>query len=86
MSNAQLELAALLVMRPFQVKVNVWQGSRMANLLFFILIALSPNIAAGFARLSFNPQYQGNGQTLVNSKGEFVNYLIAYRRHGGVCG
>ncbi len=39
------------------------------------LIALSPNTAAGFARLNFNPldpQYQGNGQTIVNSKGELV--------------
>ena len=37
-----------------------------------LLTALSPNTAAGFARLNFNPldpKYQGNGKTIINSKG-----------------
>ncbi|MDJ0732875.1 MAG: di-heme oxidoredictase family protein [Nostocaceae cyanobacterium] len=35
-----------------------------------LLIALSPNTAAGFARLNFNPldsKYQGNGKTILDS-------------------
>ncbi|MEH1839036.1 MAG: di-heme oxidoredictase family protein [Nostoc sp.] len=40
-----------------------------------LLIALSPNTAAGFARLNFNPldpQYKGNGKTIIDSKGNKV--------------
>ncbi len=40
-----------------------------------LLTALSPNTAAGFARLNFNPldpQYQGNGKTIIDSKGQSV--------------
>lgn len=40
-----------------------------------LLVALSPNTAAGFARLNFNPldpQYQGNGKTIIDSKGNKV--------------
>ncbi|WP_017746601.1 di-heme oxidoredictase family protein [Scytonema hofmannii] len=40
-----------------------------------LLIALSPNTTAGFARLNFNPldpQYQGNGKTIIDSKGQLV--------------
>ena len=40
-----------------------------------MLVALSPNTAAGFARLAINPQdpsLQGNGKTIINSKGELV--------------
>jgi hypothetical protein len=40
-----------------------------------LLIALAPNSAAGFARLNFNPldpQYQGNGKTIIDSKGQLV--------------
>ncbi|WP_243146631.1 di-heme oxidoredictase family protein [Scytonema sp. UIC 10036] len=40
-----------------------------------LLIALSPNTAAGFARLNFNPldlQYQGNGKTIIDSQGRLV--------------
>lgn len=39
------------------------------------LIALSPNSAAGFARLKFNPldpKYQGNGKTIIDSTGQLV--------------
>ncbi|MEH1853519.1 MAG: hypothetical protein V7L11_18040 [Nostoc sp.] len=40
-----------------------------------LLIALAPNTAAGFARLNFNPldpQYKGNGKTIIDSKGNKV--------------
>ncbi|NJR53157.1 MAG: hypothetical protein HC780_29990 [Leptolyngbyaceae cyanobacterium CSU_1_3] len=40
-----------------------------------VLIALAPNSAAGFARLNFNPldpQYQGNGKTVIDSTGKLV--------------
>ncbi|MGI2904630.1 hypothetical protein [Tolypothrix sp. VBCCA 56010] len=40
-----------------------------------VLIALSPNTAAGFARLKFNPldpQYQGDGKTIIDSQGQLV--------------
>ncbi|MBC6430293.1 hypothetical protein FM036_05355 [Nostoc sp. HG1] len=40
-----------------------------------LLIALSPNTAAGFTRLNFNPldpQYKGNGKTIIDSKGNKV--------------
>ncbi|OYD95629.1 hypothetical protein CDG76_11870 [Nostoc sp. 'Peltigera membranacea cyanobiont' 210A] len=40
-----------------------------------LFIALSPNTAAGFARLNFNPldsQYKGNGKTIIDSKGNKV--------------
>jgi len=40
-----------------------------------LLIAISPNTAAGFARLNLNPldpQYQGNGKTIINSRGNLV--------------
>ncbi|MUH00799.1 hypothetical protein F7734_54445 [Scytonema sp. UIC 10036] len=40
-----------------------------------LFIALSPNTAAGFARLNFNPldpQYQGNGKTIIDSQGQLV--------------
>ncbi len=40
-----------------------------------LFIALAPNSAAGFARLNFNPldpQYKGNGKTIIDSKGHKV--------------
>ncbi|MBD2306809.1 hypothetical protein H6G17_14990 [Chroococcidiopsis sp. FACHB-1243] len=40
-----------------------------------LLIALAPNTAAGFARLNLNPldpQYQGNGKTIIDSNNQFV--------------
>ncbi|AVH69530.1 di-heme oxidoredictase family protein [Nostoc sp. 'Lobaria pulmonaria (5183) cyanobiont'] len=40
-----------------------------------LFIALSSNTAAGFARLNFNPldpQYKGNGKTIIDSKGHKV--------------
>lgn len=40
-----------------------------------LFIALAPNSAAGFARLNFNPldpQYKGNGKTIIDSKGNKV--------------
>ncbi|MEH2060384.1 MAG: hypothetical protein V7K97_30505 [Nostoc sp.] len=40
-----------------------------------LLIALAPNTAGGFARLNFNPldpQYKGNGKTIIDSKGNKV--------------
>lgn len=40
-----------------------------------LLIALAPNTAAGFARLDIdplNPEYQGNGKTIVDSHGQLV--------------
>ncbi|MEH1997597.1 MAG: hypothetical protein V7L00_02255 [Nostoc sp.] len=40
-----------------------------------LFIALAPNTGAGFARLNFNPldpQYKGNGKTIIDSKGNKV--------------
>jgi hypothetical protein len=40
-----------------------------------LLVALAPNTAAGFARLNLNPldpQYQGNGKTIVDSRDRLV--------------
>jgi hypothetical protein len=40
-----------------------------------LLVALSPNTAAGFARLNFNPldpQYKGNGKIILDSQGNRV--------------
>jgi len=40
-----------------------------------LIIALSPNTAAAFARLKFNPldpKYQGNGTTIIDSQGQLV--------------
>jgi hypothetical protein len=40
-----------------------------------LLIALSPNTAAGFARLKINPldpSFQGNGKQIIDSKGQLV--------------
>ncbi|WP_264325151.1 di-heme oxidoredictase family protein [Romeriopsis navalis] len=40
-----------------------------------ILVALSPNSAAGFARLNLNPlnpAFQGNGKTILDSQGQLV--------------
>ncbi|MFN6538137.1 MAG: hypothetical protein RM021_017565 [Nostoc sp. EkiNYC01] len=40
-----------------------------------LFIALAPNTAAAFARLNFNPldpQYKGNGKTIIDSKGNQV--------------
>ncbi len=56
------------------------QGKRLAGppngeLAIPLLVALAPNSAAGFARLNFNPldpQYQGNGRTIIDSKGQLV--------------
>jgi Di-haem oxidoreductase, putative peroxidase len=56
------------------------EGKRLAGipngeLAISLLIALSPNTSAGFARLNFNPldpQYQGNGKTIIDSKGQSV--------------
>ncbi|YAF99376.1 MAG: hypothetical protein AB3A66_29500 (plasmid) [Nodularia sp. CChRGM 3473] len=56
------------------------EGKRLAGvpngeLAIPLLIALSPNTSAGFARLNFNPldpKYQGNGKTIFNSKGQLV--------------
>ncbi|MEH1853518.1 MAG: hypothetical protein V7L11_18035 [Nostoc sp.] len=42
---------------------------------FPFLLALAPNSAAAFARAKFNPldpQYQGNGKTIIDSKGHVV--------------
>ncbi|BAZ08721.1 hypothetical protein NIES4071_05260 [Calothrix sp. NIES-4071] len=56
------------------------EGKRLAGvpngeLAIPLLIALAPNTAAAFPRLSFNPldpQYQGNGKTIIDSKGQTV--------------
>ena len=40
-----------------------------------LLVALAPNSSAAFTRLKFNPldpQFQGDGKTIINSKGELV--------------
>jgi mono/diheme cytochrome c family protein len=56
------------------------QGNRLkgvpnGDLAIPFFIALAPNSAAGFARLTFNPldpQYQGNGKTIIDSTGKLV--------------
>ncbi|NMG10312.1 di-heme oxidoredictase family protein [Brasilonema sp. UFV-L1] len=56
------------------------KGERLAGipngeLAIPLLIALSPNTSAGFARLNFNPldpQYKGNGKTILDSQGNLV--------------
>lgn len=58
-------------------KGEVIKGAPNNDLGASILIALSPNTAAGFARLNFDPldpkfKVQGTGKTIINSKGERV--------------
>ncbi|MEW6492216.1 MAG: hypothetical protein AB1589_06835 [Cyanobacteriota bacterium] len=51
------------------------KGVPNGDLAIPLLIALAPNSAAGFARLNLNPldpQYQGNGKTIINSQGQTV--------------
>jgi Di-haem oxidoreductase, putative peroxidase len=50
-------------------------GVPNGELAISLVIALAPNSAAGFARLNFNPldpKYQGNGKTIIDSKGNSV--------------
>ena len=56
---------------------DVIKGAPNNDLATPILIALSPNTAAGFARLSFDPldpkfKVQGTGKTIIDSKGQTV--------------
>ncbi|MCC5602680.1 hypothetical protein [Nostoc favosum] len=54
---------------------KILAGVPNGELAISLLIALSPNTAAGFARLNFNPldpQYKGNGKTIIDSKGNKV--------------
>ncbi|MFN6465779.1 MAG: di-heme oxidoredictase family protein [Nostoc sp. DedVER02] len=56
-------------------KGKILAGVPNSELAIPLLIALSPNTAAGFARLNFNPldpQYKGNGKTIIDSKGNKV--------------
>ena len=51
------------------------KGVPNGDLAIPFLIALAPNSAAGFARLSLNPldpRFQGNGKTILDSKGRQV--------------
>lgn len=51
------------------------KGVPNGDLAIPFLIALAPNSAAGFARLKFNPldrQFQGNGKTILDSRGNLV--------------
>jgi hypothetical protein len=51
------------------------KGLPNGDLAIPFLIALSPNSAAGFARINLNPldpKYQGNGKTILNSQGQQV--------------
>jgi cytochrome c5 len=56
------------------------QGERLAGvpngeLVIPLLVALAPNTSAGFARLNINPldpQYKGNGKTILDSQGNLV--------------
>ncbi len=50
-------------------------GVPNSELAFPFLLALAPNSASAFARAKFNPldpQYQGNGKTIIDSKGNLV--------------
>ncbi|WP_265272732.1 di-heme oxidoredictase family protein [Nostoc sp. KVJ3] len=54
---------------------KVIPGVSNGELAIPLLIALAPNTSAGFARLNFNPldpQYKGNGKTIIDSKGHKV--------------
>ncbi|MEH2028061.1 di-heme oxidoredictase family protein [Nostoc sp.] len=54
---------------------KVISGVPNGELAIALFIALAPNSAAGFARLNFNPldpQYKGNGKTIIDSKGNKV--------------
>lgn len=51
------------------------KGVPNGDLSIALLIALAPNTTAGFARLSLNPldpQYQGNGKTIIDSHNQLV--------------
>jgi hypothetical protein len=56
------------------------KGERLAGvpngeLIIPFLVALAPNSSAAFPRLNFNPldpQYQGNGKTIIDSQGQLV--------------
>ena len=51
------------------------KGVPNGDLAIPFLIALAPNSAAGFARLSLNPldlRFQGNGKTILDSKGRSI--------------
>ncbi|MFM2432713.1 MAG: hypothetical protein RLZZ511_3927 [Cyanobacteriota bacterium] len=51
------------------------KGVPNGDLAIPLLVALAPNSAAGFARLQINPldpRFQGNGKTILNSKGVSV--------------
>ncbi|MHC5772667.1 hypothetical protein [Nostoc sp.] len=50
-------------------------GVPNSEIAFPLFLALAPNSAAAFARAKFNPldpQYQGNGKTIIDSKGNVV--------------
>jgi hypothetical protein len=54
-----------------------------------LLIALAPNSAAGFARLSLNPldpQYQGNGKTIIDSQVIAANKANPYLAYSNLDG
>ncbi|MEH2408429.1 di-heme oxidoredictase family protein [Nostoc sp.] len=54
---------------------KILAGVPNGELAIQLFIALAPNTAAGFARLNFNPldpQYKGNGKTIIDSKGNKV--------------
>lgn len=62
------------------IAINPMDGKRLkgvpnGDLNIALLIALSPNTAAGFARLDLDPldpSFQGSGKTIINSQGEQV--------------
>jgi len=54
---------------------QVLTGVPNGELAIPLFIALAPNTSAGFARLNFNPldpQYKGNGKTIIDSQGNQV--------------
>jgi hypothetical protein len=54
---------------------EVLKGMPNGDLAIPLLVALAPNSAAAFARLSinpFDPRFQGNGKTIINSQGRSV--------------
>ncbi len=51
------------------------KGIPNGDLAIPLLVAIAPNSAAGFARLNLNPldpRFQGNGKTIIDSKGQSV--------------
>lgn len=71
----QLDITCALCHASLSDKGERLAGIPNSELAIPLLIALAPNTSAGFARLTFNPldpQYKGNGKTILDSQGNPV--------------